>query len=232
MMTRWAALWHQDRPAGWSLILINIMPLIGVLFLGWHVGSLLILYWAENIVVGAFNVLKLITLRTNSGLEKIQSVVMIPFFIVHYGGFTFVHGVFVFLLASKFGTGHFEEVMPWDNGGVSEQVRDLITPWLWGSFAMMWISHGVSFVTNYLGKGENRNITPSKLMIGPYKRVVILHLTILFGAGAAFVLGQPIGLLIVMVCLKTAVDLRLHWAEHLRDGQSRGGSALPADSDP
>ena len=232
MMKRWAALWHQDRPAAWSLVLINIMPLIGVLFLGWNTGSLLILYWAENIVVGAFNVLKLITLRTDNWVEKAQSVVMIPFFIVHYGGFTLAHGIFVFVLASKFSTGHFDTTLWREGGGVSQEAWDLVTPWLWASFAIMWISHGVSFFTNYLGKGENRNVTPNKLMFEPYKRVVVLHLTILLGASAALVLGQPIGLLIVMVCLKTAVDLRLHWAEHLRAGQARGGSALPADGNP
>jgi hypothetical protein len=51
-------------------------------------------------------------------------------------------------------------------------------------------------------------------MFAPYGRVVMLHLTILFGAFIIAILGAPIGALIVLVVLKTAFDLRLHLRQH------------------
>ena len=58
-------------------------------------------------------------------------------------------------------------------------------------------------------------------MAAAYGRVVALHLTIIFGTIAAAFLGAPIGALLVLVALKTALDLGLH----LRD-RSRADLAL------
>src|SRR6266545_3594202 len=43
-----------------ALVLANAVPLLGVLFLGWTVFPLVLLYWLENVVVGGFNVAKLL----------------------------------------------------------------------------------------------------------------------------------------------------------------------------
>src|SRR5262245_52984701 len=42
-----------------ALVLANLTPLFGVLFLHWSVFSLLLLYWLENVTVGVVNVLRL-----------------------------------------------------------------------------------------------------------------------------------------------------------------------------
>lgn len=41
-----------------SLVAANLIPLVGVFFFGWEVGPILLLYWSENLVVGGYNVLK------------------------------------------------------------------------------------------------------------------------------------------------------------------------------
>lgn len=61
------------------------------------------------------------------------------------------------------------------------------------------ISHGFSFWTNYLGRGEYRTLSPSQVMIQPYGRLVIMHLTILLGAFVSIFLGTPVGSLLVRV---------------------------------
>src|SRR2546421_13103983 len=43
-----------------TLLVANALPLVGVLFLGWTVFPLVLLYWLENVVVGGFNVAKLL----------------------------------------------------------------------------------------------------------------------------------------------------------------------------
>jgi hypothetical protein len=49
------------RASAWALVAANALPLFGVLFLGWDTFSIIIIYWAENVVIGAVNVLKMIT---------------------------------------------------------------------------------------------------------------------------------------------------------------------------
>lgn len=50
----------------------------------------------------------------------------------------------------------------------------------------------------------------------PYNRVLVLHLTIIFGAFPVMALGSPIWGLVLLVVLKTAMDLRAHLREHGR----------------
>jgi hypothetical protein len=63
-------------------------------------------------------------------------------------------------------------------------------------------------------------------MGAPYARVVILHLTIIFGAFAVAILGQPIGALVVMVVLKAGVDLAAHLGERARAAKRTRSAAI------
>lgn len=103
-----------------ALIIANVVPLVGVLWFGWDVWGILIIYWLENGIFGLFNVLKMrraegsedsspmaaaatrrrlngfkVNGRPPSGSDK---AALIPFFIMHYGIFWVVHGIFVLLL--------------------------------------------------------------------------------------------------------------------------------------
>jgi hypothetical protein len=78
----------------------------------------------------------------------------------------------------------------------------------------LFLSHGASFFLNYIGKKEYLTTSAMRQMLAPYGRVVILHLTIIFGGFAIAIIGAPIGALVVLVVLKTAFDLRLHLREH------------------
>ncbi len=43
-----------------ALLVANLVPLVGVLWFGWNVWTILTIYWLENGVVGVFNVLKML----------------------------------------------------------------------------------------------------------------------------------------------------------------------------
>jgi len=76
------------------------------------------------------------------------------------------------------------------------------------------ISHGVSFWTNYIGRGEYKNLSPAQVMTQPYGRLVIMHLTILLGVFVSIFLGTPVGSLLVLIVGKTALDLAFHLRQH------------------
>ena len=78
-----------------ALITANLVPLGGVLFAGWDVSTIVLLYWTENLIVGFYNILRMATARVKNPAEHLGKFFMIPFFCVHYGGFCAVHGFFL-----------------------------------------------------------------------------------------------------------------------------------------
>jgi Family of unknown function (DUF6498) len=88
--------WRQ--PSVVALILANLVPIFGVVFLHWEVFPLMFLFWSENLIVGVFNVLKMLTANPSSPVSWLGKMFIIPFFCVHYGMFTFIHGIFVITL--------------------------------------------------------------------------------------------------------------------------------------
>ncbi len=192
------------------LLVSNIFPLYGVLFLGWRTFPLLYLYWLENVFIGIFNVLKMLCCQSPSAKPGITKLAIIPFFCVHYGIFTLVHGIFVFTLFGDFFTDDLFE--PFSLGGFQ-------SIWNYGMFLAgleLFLSHGISFGLNYIKGGEYKRVNLMELMQAPYGRVIVMHLTILGGAFLMVVLGSPVAGLIVLIVLKIALDLRAHIKEHFK----------------
>jgi len=204
-----------------SLIAANAIPVWGVLFLGWDAFYIVMLYWMENIVVGFYNVLKMVFAAVPHPAAHLGKLFLIPFFIVHYGGFTAVHGFFVLALFHK-GQGPPVGGMDWPCFlvfvqmlfNVAKYMYSVIPPQVRLAVLALFISHGVSFVQNYLLKREYATTRPEKLMGGPYGRVVVMHTTILAGGFLTMAIGSPASLLVVLVVLKTILDVSLHNREH------------------
>lgn len=190
-----------------ALIAANAFPVFGVLFFHWQIFPIMLLYWLENVIVGAFNVLRMLVSEPSNPLKWLGKLFLIPFFCVHYGMFTAVHGVFVFIL---FGGRPFEPGPFPSPAYILETIARLKIGW--AVFAII-ASHAVSFVTNYIGGGEYKRLTLDQLMQQPYSRVVVLHLAILGGGFAVMALKQPLFSLILLVTLKTFIDIKAHRAE-------------------
>jgi hypothetical protein len=73
-----------------TLLAANGVPLFGFLFLGWGAFYIVLLYWAENVVIGFYNVLKMAFATASHPAAYVGKLFLIPFFVVHYGGFTAV----------------------------------------------------------------------------------------------------------------------------------------------
>ena len=226
-----------SAPAAIALLIAsNLLPIVGVLFWGWNLWSIIILYWIENGIVGALNVPKMLLAQGDAGSPMSGlggRIYLTGFFCVHYGIFWLVHGIFVWVALPAFagflsfadggGTfplggvdGGFMTSGPFALLGVGDAVAstgprtDVL---IWGSLALL-ASHLASFFLNFIGRREYLTRSIGVQMFAPYTRVVVLHLTILFGAFVTAFIGQPIGALVILVGLKTLLDLRLHLREH------------------
>jgi hypothetical protein len=193
-------------PSALVLVGANLVPLIGVLAFHWTVFSVILLYWSENVVIGAVSVLRMAFASPQNIASDLGKLFLIPFFILHYGMFTTVHGVFVLAL---FGPHQSIRGFP----GPATFVAAINSAGIGFAVVVIAISHAFSFVHNYLFGGEFRNASPPVLMGQPYARVMVLHVAILAGGFLAKAMGAPTMALLILVVLKTAIDLRAHLAE-------------------
>jgi hypothetical protein len=72
----------------------------------------------------------------------------------------------------------------------------------------------ISIYKHYLVRGEREKATAEKLMLSPYKRIVLLHVAILVGATPVMLLRSPLLLLLVLIGGKTYMDIWMHKKAH------------------
>lgn len=205
----------RQRASLAALIGVNILPLLGVLLLDWDVAALMVLYWSENLIIGFYTLLKMVSASPLGGLASGA------FFLIHYGGFCAVHGVFIMALLVDADFEPFPAdpwplflVFPQLLFNVAHQVlAQAPTEWL-VTFAALVISHGISFAMNFLWGPERDEVTVKQLMGAPYGRIVVLHIAIIFGGIGVMALGEPVSMLVVLVLLKIGMDVGLHLRQH------------------
>lgn len=219
----------------WALVIANFIPVIGGLLFNWDIRIVLIVYWAENIVVGFYNVLKMAMARSGPNAVKFF---MIPFFMVHFGGFCAGHGFFIFAFMSieavggnMMGSG-MEDVMKaafdWPFFLVFIGLLVEVIKYMWATFGWsvvlpilgLFVSHGISFWQNFIGKKEYLENNVALQMFMPYGRIVLMHIAIIAAGVPIMLLGSPLPLLILLVAFKTIADLYLHAVSHHKDGFS------------
>ncbi len=179
-----------------ALIAVNLLPIGGVLFFDWSVFDVLLLFWAENLIIGAFNVARMVTLLKRE--KRRNMFFLIPFFCFHYGMFTLVHLIFLLAMFAP------------DNGESSRSGT-----LLWPLLGLV-VSHGLSFFQNFIGQQEYKHISEQQLMSDPYGRIVIMHITILAGGFVIMQLGEPVYALVLLVALKIVIDVAMHLRSHRR----------------
>ena len=184
-----------------------IVPLVGVLAGSWSLREVVVLYWAENLVIGALQVVKMSIAGVGEWepVEHLGKIFVIPFFIIHYGMFCLVHGVFVFALTSGAfgrggGPGHLPDRIP-------EILHSFPKPF-WLALGMIALSRTYEVLAGFILNGKWKETEVQQLMGEPYKHIVVVHIGILGGAFASLALGNPVGVLVIIVVGKLLIDLR------------------------
>jgi len=212
-----------------ALTVANLIPLFGVIFLGWDAAAIVLLYWIENLIIGFFNILRMILVKVESSGKQIQKLFLIPFFCVHFGGFCAVHG---FFLLTFFKIGSPEKALApsgaWMGPLIFLQLLYSVVMQLWQSRppGLEWpalglfVSHGISFIKNFINGQEYLSLKVNEIMMRPYKRIILMHVAIIAGGVFIMKLGSPVGLLCVLIFLKIGMDIWLHAKSH-RAAKSR-----------
>ena len=183
-----------------ALIAANLLPLLGVLFLGWRLEEVLLLFWAESAVIAFYTLLKMAVV--GKWLAPFAGL----FFVAHFGAFMAIHFLFIYEMFVR--GPHARGPEP----GAIEALAGVFTP-LWPALLALFLSHGLSFGTNFLARHEYRGATIADLMTAPYKRVILMQLTLIFGGWGVLLLKNPMPALVLLVLLKMAADLYAHRRE-------------------
>ncbi len=183
-----------------ALIAANLVPLLGVLFDGWKLEEIMVLFWAESAVIGFYTLLKMAVV--GKWLAPFAGI----FFVGHFGGFMAIHFLFIYQLFVR-------GIQARGPGpGAVEALTSLFTP-LWPALLALFVSHGISFALNFLGQREYRRTTVQRLMAAPYGRIVVMQFTLIFGGWVVMLLKNPLPALVLLIVLKVAADLRAHYGE-------------------
>jgi hypothetical protein len=199
-----------------ALVAANLLAL-GLVLAGLaSVAGLVILYWAENVVIGVYTALRMLAAGRDSLPEKIAKT---AFFSVHYGMFCLVHGIFVtalFLPREQLKALHagpqwsgplvvFQELWIGVSAAGLFSPRALLLPLI-----ALVVSHGVSYYQNYLRSGRYLNAGAQDSFWRPYPRMVLLHVCIIGGGFLIVNHGSSVPVLAALVIGKTLIDLGLH----------------------
>jgi hypothetical protein len=192
------------------------VPLALVLAGRQEVGGLVVLYWAENVVIGFYTVLRMLAAGVGPASEKAGKTL---FFCVHYGMFCLVHGIFVAaLFLPREQQQAIQAMAPWPGPLfllqgllLGAQAMGLFSP---GALLLPLValaaSHGVSFYLHYLRNGRYLTARPDDSFWRPYPRMVLLHVGIIGGGFYIARHGSSVPLLAALVIGKTLIDLTLH----------------------
>ncbi|MGE0875921.1 MAG: DUF6498-containing protein [Burkholderiales bacterium] len=201
-------------PSTLALFAANVVPMVGVLFFGWNIGDVLLLYWGESAVIGFYTLLKL-------GVVVRKSILLLgPFFILHFG-FIMLWFLGVTLMIA-------EEAARIDAGRSTRLDFAAIAWGLAPALVAFLVSHGVSFHANFLGRREYVGREARDLMFEPYRRVGPMLLMVLLAAFFVTMFGGVRVLMLVVIALKLAFDVSAHLAERRRAAEASRSSSAPA----
>jgi positive regulator of sigma E activity len=206
-----AGLLYSDRSLTFLLV-TNLATVVFAVLQQWTITDLLWIYWGQSVVIGYYNVHRIVDLdrfstdgfmsnnQPEESMCETQRCTAMCFAIL-YGLFLLVYGVFL-LTTFRIHPGF--------------PVNGVLL-----CILAFWFTHRYSYRFNRERDRAVQNI--GSLMFFPYARIIPMNLLILLGGPIA---GDDMVALVVLLMLKTGADLAMHVIEHvMASGDSRRTSA-------
>lgn len=186
------------------LVLLNAVPIYGVIQWDWKSFDLIFLYWLENLIIGAFMILRILARRYSHPVELAFPLFLAPFFTFHFGMFCYVHGIFVIKLFGKGLTGELAEM----------DIPEIILP-LIQSHHLFWPVMALFTLQlfDWLRDINERGFASDgikDITTAPYRRIMVLHIAIIGSGFALITLNDPLIGLLTLIAFKTGMDI-YHW---------------------
>lgn len=221
-----------------AIVLIsNLIPLIGVMYWGWSTFVLLMLYWAETVLIAFWTLMRILIggdFAKNFLGEILGRLFFFGFFLVHSSGFMLGHFIFLWAfysgkpgLTTRLDEAFFQ-TMPNEFWNGIVIANGLLIP-----LAISFIGRGIAFVIEMaklplwrrlVDQDSYEGKQAGALVGGLYTRIIIMHLVILGGAALAQKYGA-LAPLVLLIAAKTFVDI---WLFIKIDLKGRGATGIDA----
>jgi len=214
-----------SRVALAGLLAANLFVALVALRFRWGYYDVMLLAWVEAIILGFYNVLRMIVVglagaeafgasveeRVDLGgpLNRLLLTLLgVGFFVVTFGGFALFIGLFVLLLPA---------MLLSDGATAARTIQHALSgPGLAFAAAILWLSHGLSFVRNFLAGREYERTNLLVLVVWPYARMSFVAALLTGGFIVARLFpeaGRETAFAVTMVLLKLGADLIGHLME-------------------
>ncbi len=231
----------MDRAATTALLFANAFLAAAILFSGWGYYQAMVVFWLEVGIAGFYNVGRMYVAAMFGspfgrwiGFEDKFSAFLfvslaVGFFLVKFGGFVLGVGFMVFLLPGFLA----EEGA--DDGAVVMQALRASLPVIALCTAVLFVSHGISFLRNFIGRREYESMSVIHLLFSPYLRMLYLFAILVVALVAAAL--QPLvspstGFAFALVTLKCGGDLLSHRWLHRSLAKRAPRAEAPAGAAP
>jgi len=195
----------QEYPYSNGLFfIVNLLPVIGVLYFDWKVIVLIALYWAELVIEGGMTVVKMVTKKILTGRD-FRSRWDLAGFILGYSTSLFFWAFFVITTFAP-----------------PELVTDPVywfweQSWFWVALGGLFIHHVVSYMVHFIRREEYYIKTMRVLMSEPIGRLIPLQFSVVLGGFLIAATGEIIWLLVLLIGLKMVVEMEIHSNAYLRE---------------
>ena len=194
------------EPVAWLILAVDLFPIWAIFMLGWGAEPLVFLYWLENLIIGGVTLSRMFLAGRHSGPGGVAAVSALSlFFLVHYGLFCYVHGVFLHIFTA-IGTAADPEFL----GPFSLVDRALDSGTYMPIFIFAIIAlQGLLFYRDYVLSGAYKSADLKQEMSAPYGRIIVLHVAIFAGVAAMIAWGEP------LIGILGLLSLRIIWGVYL-----------------
>ena len=206
-----------------TLLVMNIFPLVGVLFFHWSFFAIIYIYWWETVIMSIFNILKMRRAKKpgvpnpnwkiNNEVQTVADVNNKPKLMATYISirfFTlFIYLVFIIVFIGMYSAGQ-------DGYSTAVEIIFFLDTFMQVSIVVVFAYYLIDFITWRLSGMEHETST-SELAVPFDGRSIVMHIVIVLGAVSTSFLGEklfgseqkaaPILFSSFFVLMKTAVDM-------------------------
>lgn len=196
----------RNDPAAIVLVAANIAPVVDTLVTDEPVGSILIVYWLQMLIIGFWNCIKLIV------IARWAALMYVPMFVVIYMAIVNIFGIIA-------------------GGLLDDQMRG--TAWVqdfslwnyWVPTLMFFAAHGLSFYFNFLGRREDETTSWEQQIGQPFFRAMPMWVAAIVGGFIGGFFNSAAFAVLFVLPVKIVLDLLGHFVEH-------GTLVKPPDPEP
>ena len=211
---------HHLTGSDYFIIVANLIPLYGVLYLNWEPGILFLVYCMETVIIGIFNILKISVVNLFAqkddatlyfGFKKpTGGWLLILFFIFHYGLFVFIQTQIFFhsnnfLNDDSFIVGYAKVV-----NGLGEDGRLVLLIFL--------CSYTLQTIYNFIFSGQYKTISMTSLLFQPYGRIFIQQFVVIVGSMFLTLGGGKI-FMAIFIIIKIIFEVYINFDKFIQTNQ-------------